>query len=384
MLTPSREHATLKLPPSQLARPAPFAYQSPPMNSGGTEGDRGGQRNPAILITGAGGEIGHGLIETLHARGRRDIVAMDLRDLDPSLKALCRDTLVGDITDTALLERLIAMFEIDTIFHLAALLSTRSEFIPEAAHQVNVQGTLNLLRLATEQARSHGRAVKFVFPSSIAIYGVPDLATKARAGRVREDQFCTPATMYGCNKLECEHLGRYYSEHYRRLAKDSPATRIDFRCIRFPGIISAFTLPSGGTSDFAPEMIHAAAQGKPYACFVRPDARIPFMTMPDAVECMLRLAEVDASRLSTRVYNVGAFAPSAGEVAKIVEEAFPKAKGLITFAVDEARQGIVDSWPADVDDALARRDWGYAPRHDLKAAFSEYLLPNIKARYAPR
>lgn len=347
-----------------------------------TTGDRGTQRNPAILITGAGGEIGHGLISAMHAAGRRDIVAMDLRDLEPDLKAMCRDTLVGDITDTALLERLIAMFEIDTIYHLAALLSTRSEFIPEAAHQVNVQGTLNLLKLATEQARSHGRAVKFIFPSSIAIYGVPDLKAKTSAGKVREDQFCTPATMYGCNKLACEHLGRYYSEHYRRLAKDSPSTRIDFRCIRFPGVISAFTLPSGGTSDFAPEMIHAGAQGKPYACFVRPDARIPFMTMPDAVDSMLRLAAADASHLSTRVYNVGAFAPSAGDVARIVEDAFPQARGLITFNVDEARQGIVDSWPADVDDTAARRDWGYAPRHDLKTAFSEYLLPNIRARYA--
>lgn len=345
----------------------------------------GGQRNSAVLITGAGGEIGHGLIEALHAAGRRDVVALDLRDMDPALKPLCRDTLVGDITDTSLLERILAMYEVDAIFHLAALLSTRSEFVPEAAHQVNVQGTLNLLKLASDQASSHGRSVRFVFPSSIAIYGLPDAATKASSGKIREDRFNTPATMYGCNKLACEHLGRYYSEFYRRLAKDRPrgaGARIDFRCIRFPGIISAHTLPSGGTSDFAPEMIHAAAQGKPYACFVRPDARIPFMTMPDAVEAMLRLASVDASRLSTRIYNVGAFAPSAEEIRQIVGKAFPGSAGLITYNVDEDRMGIVDSWPADVDDTLARRDWGYAPRHTLATAFSEYLTPTIRARYA--
>lgn len=372
-----------------LAAEAGWTYQSRPMTAPSmtthSSGFSGGQRNPAILITGAGGEIGHGLIQTLHAQGRRDVVALDLREMDAALKPLCRDTLIGDITDAALLERLIALFEIDTIYHLAALLSTRSEFIPEAAHQVNVVGTLSLLKLASEQARSHGRRVKFIFPSSIAVYGVPDLKTKASAGKVREDQFTMPATMYGVNKLECEHLGRYYAEHYRRLAKDAPGAnpnaRIDFRCIRFPGIISAFTLPSGGTSDFAPEMIHAAAQGKPYACFVRPDARIPFMTMPDAVEALLQLAGAEGSRLTTRVYNIGAFAPSAQEVLTIVEGAFPKAKGMVTFKVDEARQGIVDSWPADVDDARARKDWGYAPRHDLKKAFEEYLLPNIRARY---
>lgn len=339
----------------------------------------GARRAQAVLITGAGGEIGHGLIEALHARGGVDIVACDLRELEPELKAKCRDSFTGDITDPAMIERLLAMYEIDTIYHLAALLSTRGEYNPEAAHQVNVQGTLNLLRLAGEQARSHGRHVTFVFPSSIAVYGMPSVPAKTDAGKVREDQFLLPITMYGVNKLECEHLGRYYADHYRRLTQDKPTGRVDFRCVRFPGIISAFTLPSGGTSDFAPEMLHAAAAGNPYTCFVRPDTRIPFMTMPDAVQALLTLADAPAKSLMTRVYNVGAFSPSAGEVVEIVKRAFPRAE--ITFKVDEARQGIVDSWPADVDDARARRDWGYKPEHDLQKAFTEYLIPNIRKRY---
>lgn len=342
----------------------------------------GARRNSAILITGASGEMGHGLIHALHERGRRDILALDIREVDPEIRALCRESLVGDISDTSLLERLLATYEIDAVFHLAALLSTRSEYAPEAAHQVNVNGTINLLRLANEQARSHGRSVAFIFPSSIAAYGLPNLETKQRAGRVREDQFNAPSTMYGCNKLACEHLGAYYADHYRRLAKDRGLNRLDFRCIRFPGIISAFTLPSGGTSDYAPEMIHAAAQGQPYHCFVRPDARIPFMTMPDAIDALLALHDAPRERLSTHVYNISAFAPSAQEVLDIVDRCFPGARALVDFKIDHARQGIIDSWPEDTDDALARRDWGYAPRHDLESAFRDYLVPNIKQRYA--
>lgn len=339
----------------------------------------GARRRTATLITGANGEIGHGLIEALHAQGRTDIVALDLREIEPKLRDMCRDSYVGDITDEQLLSRLLAMYEIDAIYHLAALLSTRAEFIPETAQRVNVGGTLNLLRLATEQARSHGRRVQFIFPSSIAVYGLPSLSEKRDAGRVREDDHNFPTTMYGCNKLACEHLGRYYSDHYRQLAEDRSPFGVDFRCVRFPGIISAFTLPSGGTSDFAPEMIHAAAKGEAYDCFVREDARIPFMTMPDAVEALLRLADAESVSLTRRVYNVSSFNPSAGEVADLVRSAFPDAR--INFAIDAARQGIIDTWPEDVDDEAARRDWGYCPSHDLKHGFDDYLIPNIRDRY---
>jgi nucleoside-diphosphate-sugar epimerase len=197
---------------------------------------------------------------------------------------------------------------------------------------------------------------------------------------VTENEHCLPHTMYGCNKLYAEQLGRYYSDYYRWLAQDRVPHSLDFRCLRYPGLISASTLPSGGTSDFAPEMIHAAAAGRPYDCFVRPDARIPFMTMPDAIDAMLRLADADESALSRRIYNVAAFNPSAGEFAELVREHFPDAE--INFAPDEQRQAIIDSWPASVDDGAARRDWGFAPKHDLRSAFEEYLVPSIRARYA--
>ena len=336
-------------------------------------------RTPVVFLTGASGEIGHTLIERLSEDGTRPVVTLDLKPLDPSIAPRVTRQFTGSILDHQLLERILSEFEVDQIFHLAALLSTRSEFTPVTAHQVNVEGTMAMLEFAQRQGESHGRPVVFMYPSSIAAYGMPGLDVKAKAGRVKEDDFTNPTTMYGCNKLYCEQLGRYYARHYKQLAPETLSGKVDFRAIRFPGLISAFTVPSGGTSDYAPEMIHAAASGKPYACFVRPDARIPFMAMPDAVDAFLQLAAAPHAKLTRTVYNIGAFAPSAAEVQAIVEKAFPNAE--ITTKVDAKRQGIIDSWPADVDDSAARADWGLSPRFDLDRAFQEYLIPNIRKLY---
>src|SRR5262249_10681658 len=214
-------------------------------------------RKPVVLITGAGGEIGHGLVTWL-AESVSPIITLDVRPLDASLAPLAAREFTGSITDLSLLERMIAEFEVDRAFHLAALLSTRSEFTPVAAHHVNVEGTLNLLEFAQRQGESHGRPVVFIYPSSIAAYGLPSLEAKALAGAVGEDSYAHPTTMYGCNKLYCEQLGEYYARHYKQLSADAHP-RVDFRAVRFPGLISAVTVPSGGTSDYAPEMIHAAA-----------------------------------------------------------------------------------------------------------------------------
>jgi len=337
-------------------------------------------RKPVALITGASGEIGHGLITSLAASGERHIITLDLKLLEPGLTPLVHQHFSGSILDQDLLDSIVSEYEVDLVFHLAALLSTRSEFTPMTAHRVNVEGTMRLLEFAQKQGESHGRPVVFMYPSSIAAYGLPDLATKARAGRVTENEWTKPTTMYGCNKLYCEHMGRYYAKRYKQLAPETLSGKVDFRSLRFPGLISAITVPSGGTSDYAPEMLHAAAQGKPYACFVRPDTRIPFMAMPDGVEALLRLAAAPRAALHHTVYNVGAFNPSAEEFRALVADAFPGA--AISWSPDLRRQGIVDTWPADVDDGAARADWGYAPAYDLKRAFWEYLVPTIRTRYA--
>jgi nucleoside-diphosphate-sugar epimerase len=337
-------------------------------------------RKPAVLVTGANGEMGHGLIDRLAGAGNVHIIALDVRPIDAGLAAKSTATIVGDILDNRLLERLQSEFEIHAMFHLAALLSTRAEFTPEAAHRVNVEGTLHLLKIAIEQSQWHGAPVRFFFPSSIAVYGLPDPATKHRVGRVREHEWTMPITMYGCNKLYCEHLGRYYANHYRQLAADEKRGGVDFRAIRFPGLISAVTVPSGGTSDFAPEMLHAAAQGKPYYSFVREDRKIPFMAMPDAITAILKLHDAPRERLTKCVYNIGSFNPAAGEIRAIALREFKNAE--IGYLPDDKRQAIVDSWPEDVDDSAARNDWGFMPEYDQSRAFDEYLIPGVKQRYA--
>jgi nucleoside-diphosphate-sugar epimerase len=332
-----------------------------------------------ILITGANGEIGHGLITNLAERGQVRIVALDLHMPDEAVRSRCYRTVTGDIADLPVLENLSATYDFDAIYHLAALLSTKSERQPRLANRVNVDGTLNLLELGVAQARQQGRDVTFLYPSSVAVYGLPGPEAKRRAGKVREDDWCEPRTMYGNNKLYCERLGRYYEYYYRQLDAQPATGRLDFRALRFPGLISAHTVPTGGTSDFAPEMLHAAAAGKPYACFVREDTRIPFMAMPDAVKALLALEAAPADRLSRKVYNVGSFNPSAGEVCERVRRAFPESR--ISFAPDVKRQEIVDTWPVDVDDAAARADWGWRPDFDIDRAFDEYLIPAVSRRY---
>ncbi|MDQ3213031.1 MAG: NAD-dependent epimerase/dehydratase family protein [Acidobacteriota bacterium] len=339
-------------------------------------------RKPVVLITGAGGEIGHGLIERLAGQRERAIVTLDVSRLDASIAAKVDREITGSILDRGVLDRVLSEFRVELVFHLAALLSTRSEFTPVTAHQVNVEGTLNLLEFAQHEAESHGNPVVFMYPSSIAAYGLPDRETKMRAGRVKEDEWAHPRTMYGCNKLYCEQLGTYYARHYKQLAAEPASGRVDFRSVRFPGLISAVTVPSGGTSDYAPEMIHAAARGEPYACFVAPDTRIPFMAMPDGVDALMALASAPRKRLTRTAYNVTAFNPSADEVRDVVLAAFPAA--TIDWEPDRKRQTIVDSWPADVDDSAARQDWGFAPRYDFDRAFNDYLLPVIRERYTPR
>ena len=330
-----------------------------------------------VLVTGACGEIGQALVQGLARRGGYRIVTADFMPLPDSIKKLSAEHVQGDLVYKI---KTFYDYDFDIIFHLAASLSSKAEVATEEAHRINVEGTMQLLMLAAYRSEKYGKAVKFLFPSSIAVYGMSSAAEKKKAGVVKEEDWNTPHTMYGCNKLYCEKLGMYYGKYYGQKHLDAnPPVMLDFRAIRFPGLISAFTLPSGGTSDYGPEMLHAAAQDKPYACFVREDTKISFMAMPDAIKSLLMLMDVPRENLSNNVYNIAAFALTADEFRQRALMAFPDAK--ITYEPNPRRQGIVDSWPEDVDDSLARAEWDWKPEYDVDKFFDGYFLPEIRKRY---
>lgn len=336
-------------------------------------------RDPVVLITGANGEVGHGLIHHFAAQTNTpEIVTLDLHPLDDVLVPLVKQHFQGNILDDDLLEKIHQTYEIDTIFHLAALLSTSSEKNPALAHDVNVNGTLKLLEMAAKESQVRGIAVKFIYPSSIAAYGIPNVETKNSLGAVAEDEYLQPRTMYGVNKLYVENLGGYYSQHYQQLAENK-SIGIDFRSVRFPGLISAHTVPSGGTSDYGPEMIHAVAQRQAYTCFVREDTTLPFMAMPDGIRALIDLAQAERTSLSRNVYNVTSFSLSAADFAELVTADFPDAQ--IDFIPHSGRQKIVDSWAAVLDDRAAQNDWAWSPDYDLHSTFHDYLFPRIRQRY---
>jgi len=334
---------------------------------------------PEALVTGANGEIGQALIRFLAEEGRFRIVGLDLSEPSPFLSAHCARFYRGNILKRALVEELKDRHRFHTIFHLAGLLSTSAEKNPALAHEVNVDGSMNMFQVAQQHANKTGRRTRFVFTSSIAAYGVR--ADDNHDAPVTERQYLTPITMYGVNKLYIEQLGRYYSEFFSG-GGAGELTHIDFRCLRFPGLISPDTLPGGGTTDYGPEMLHAAAKGEPYVCFVRPDTKLPFMVMSDAVKALHSLADADRADLRHNIYNVTSFSVTAAEIEAEIRRHFPGSQ--VSYKVNPLRQAIVDSWPRDVDDRVAREDWGWRPDYGFQPAFAEVLAPKIKARYGQK
>lgn len=305
-----------------------------------------------ILVTGAGGQVGLDLIRRLRGQGHEvhgsDVIERP-EGADPDLPWHRLD-----VTDPAMIDARLGEIKPQWIFHLAALLSARGETRPQLAYAINQTGTFNIL----EGCRAHG-VERLLFTSTIAVFG-PGLPSP-----VADDVPLLPTTMYGITKVSGELLGAYYHRRYG----------VDFRAVRFPGLISA-TLPGGGTSDYAPLMYIEGLRSGSYEAFCRPDTRIPMMYMPDGIRALAELAACPREQLSRSVYNIAAFSPTAQEIADSVMQALPEVS--ITFAPDPARQAILDSWPDALDDSLARADWGWSPDYDLDQ-MTAALLPEVKA-----
>ena len=305
-----------------------------------------------ILVTGAVGQIGSELTLALRDRyGGDAVVASDVRmPQDPSLRDGGPFEFV-DCMDPHHLTRVMQIHRVDTIYHLAALLSAVGEQRPLQAWQLNVNGLVNVL----EAARQYKCAL--FFPSSIGAFG-PDTPRK----RTPQVTIQRPTTMYGVTKVVGEML---CEDYHRRFAMDT-------RGLRFPGLISYQTEPGGGTTDYAVDIFRQALQHGVYTCYLRADARLPMMYMPDAIRAMIELMEAEPVRLIHRnAYNLGAVDFTPAEIAEAIKKRIPAFH--IEYAVDPRRQAIADSWPESVDDSAAREEWKWAPRYGLDAMVDDML-----------
>lgn len=304
-----------------------------------------------ILLTGAAGQVGTDLLPLLEAQGHR-VVAFDMKGRPADCPAGV-EWIRGDVTLEADVFGAVKQHKPDRILHFAAILSATGEHIPHAAWRVNMRGTENVL----EAARLFDVEQVF-FTSTIAAFG-PGLPNP-----VGDEVSMRPTTMYGVTKVAGELLGAYYQQKFG----------LDFRGVRFPGLINA-GIPGGGTSDYALFMFIEGLRSGSYACFVKPESRIPFMYMPDALRAVVELSDAPRASLQRCIYNIAAMSPTAAEIAAAAEARIPGLK--ISYDVDPVRQGILDSWPQVLDDQNARDEWGWRHAYDLDA-MSDDLMPQVK------
>ena len=301
----------------------------------------------STLVTGAGGQLGSELVAALRKQtDAASVVALDLT----SPAAADGPTETADVRDRAALTRIVSAHEVHTIYHLASLLSATGEQFPDRTWDVNMAGLKNVLDLARD------RNVRVFWPSSIAVFG-PSTPTPAPQRTTLD-----PATIYGVTKRSGELLCQYYHRRYG----------LDVRSLRLPGLLSHRTPPGGGTTDCAVEMYRHAARSIDYDCFLRSDTTLPLMYMPDALRAIRGLMAADADALSVRdSYNVSGFSASPQQIAESIR---PHVSAFSCTYTPDARQQIADTWPAAVDDTTARRDWDWAPAHDLDATTQDMLV----------
>jgi nucleoside-diphosphate-sugar epimerase len=297
-----------------------------------------------ILITGANGQIGSELSRALGSRFK--VITSDIRE--PQSKN--GDFVKLDVTNFQGVERVVKDRKVDTIFHLAAILSAKGEEHPAITYNVNVGSLQNILKVAAD------RNARVFWPSSIAVFG-PD----AQKDCTPQDVALKPLTMYGVTKVAGELLCNYFHSKYG----------LDVRCVRLPGIVSSEVIPSGGTTDYAVEMLFAAARNQPYKCFVNEDTALPMMYIPDCIQAAIELMDAESSKINTRTgYNINGLTFSAKELEMEIKKHVPN---FVCEYEPDYRQKIAETWPHSIDDSEARKDWGWRPHHDLRAMVADMI-----------
>lgn len=316
-----------------------------------------------ILITGSLGQLGSELAPALRGRyGSPNVVITDIRKQGPEELLEGGPFELLECRDGKALDALVKRYRVDTIYHLAALLSATAEKDPQKAWDINIGGLVTVL----EVARENGCAV--FTPSSIGSFG-PSTAKDFTP----QDTLQRPTTMYGVTKVTGELLCDYYHHKYG----------VDTRGVRYPGLISNVTLPGGGTTDYAVEIYYEAVKKKRYTCFLKGDTYLDMMYMPDAIRAAMDIMEADPARLRHRnAFNVTAMSFCPEDQAAYIRKYIPEFE--IAYAVDPVRQAIANSWPNSLEDYAARVEWDWKPSYDLDTMTKDMLDTLEKRKKAGR
>ena len=309
-------------------------------------------RDPVTLITGANGQIGKELTKALrNLYGTDSVICTDLKP-DPNPEGPFE---ILDIKDIDKMRQLIGDYKVTHIYHLAALLSSKGEQNPQLTWSINFDAYLRLLHLAVEL-----KIERLFFPSTIGIYG----PTTPKVNTPQYGSFL-PSTVYGISKLTGEMWGQYFRDRYG----------LDVRSIRYPGVISYQTIPSGGTTDYAVEMFFEALDKGEYTSYLKPDTRLPMVYMPDVINGTLQLMRAPIDNVSIASgYNLSAFSLTPAILHEAIKSHIPDFR--INYVPDH-RQAIAESWTETIDDSLARSDWGWAPEYDMTSMVRD-MLSNIR------
>ena len=310
-----------------------------------------------ILVTGAAGQIGTDLTTTLREKfGNQNVVAMGHKTPMPKDIAEGGPCVMSDVTDIEGYRKIVVDYQIDTVYHLAAILSATGESKPQLCYDVNLNGLYHVLEVAKDNGQ------RLFCPSSIAVFG-----HGTPLENTPQETVLKPTTMYGVTKVAGELLCDYYFHKYG----------VDVRGIRYPGLISWKTRPTGGTTDYAVEIYYEAVLNNKYECFVRADTKLPMMYMPDAIKGTLDLMDAPLENLKHHSdFNFAGMSFSAQELADCIATRMPDFE--CTFNPD-SRQAIADSWPDSIDDSAASKEWGWKPSYDLEK-MSDDMLENLKRK----
>mmetsp|Transcript_2936 Transcript_2936/g.4274 ORF Transcript_2936/g.4274 Transcript_2936/m.4274 type:complete len:344 (+) Transcript_2936:47-1078(+) len=312
-----------------------------------------GKKHPKVLITGSNGQIGSELIPHLREKyGKDNIIATDI-GLPKNVENF-QPFYFLNVLDHRTLKNLVKHHNIDWIIHNGALLSAVAERNPELAMELNTKALHNVLDIANEYK------CRLFVPSSIAAFG-----TTTPLDNTPNVTIQRPESLYGIGKVYAEHMGEYY---YQKKG-------LDFRSLRYPGIISYKTLPGGGTTDYAIDMFHYALRGEKYECYIDEHVPMPMMYMDDCIKATVELMERDEIDSPIRAFNVTAMSFTPAQLVEAIRKHYPDFE--VEYKPDNLRNPLAKSWPNSLDDSEARRVWNWQEDFDLDAMVSD-MFKNLK------